>query len=880
MTRIFTLLIYLLTPILFFQTLPAQIIYRRSLPPLQTLSTQKSFQIRKEYPKIGLVLSGGGARGISHVGVLKGLEKYNVPINLIVGTSMGSVIGGFYAAGFTSTQLEKMVKGIKWDSIFLDNPQREDLFLGQKLDQDRYIITIRFDKWNPYIPTSLSTGQKVLSTLIEQLYQLNIQRFSNFDSLRIPFRAIATDLVSGRRIIIDKGDLAEAIYGSTAIPLLFSPMHWDDMLLVDGGLSSNLPVDVARAAGMDRVILVDISSPLRTPDELKSPWEIADQVTTIMQQSQYREQRSMADLVIKPELENIGSTDFSKYAEMIDEGERAVERNAVALQNLILDNEKKDSTSADTHVLHTCIWNVVQGSQIDTTRFPENSETLSLPDLKNRVDTVFSTGLYKEISIQPDNANPAQLKVIAVQNPILRRIQFSGNRMYSDSILNSCITHPVNTVLNYVTILQDLDRLNQLYMRAGYSLMHFQRVELDSTSSVLHIMINAGVIDSIGIEGNDVTKDFVILREFPLKEKSFFNSQIVKQSIQNIYDTQLFEKVTINMETNGNKNLLIIKVQEKKYTALRFGGNVSLDRGVQTYVDVGNENFIGVGGNLSVSGRIGEKDKNAGINFRIDRVFKSYLTAAWYTYYDWKLNPYLVNRLKLGEYWEERLGQKLIFGQQLKKLGQMTIELRIENVRDRRYSGEFNNIKNSELRTLSIRSVTDKRNRIAFPSKGIYNIWYWEAGNERLIGGQEKYTKAYVKLEGFYTYQEKHTLHLRGGIGVADKTLPFSEYFRLGGMDEFMGLNEYEYAGRQLIYSNIEFRFKLPFKIISDSYLALRYDLAGVWETPDLIMKSKDFFPGYGAWLGIDTFLGPLLAGYGQTRNKSGVIYLSFGYRY
>jgi outer membrane protein assembly factor BamA len=176
--------------------------------------------------------------------------------------------------------------------------------------------------------------------------------------------------------------------------------------------------------------------------------------------------------------------------------------------------------------------------------------------------------------------------------------------------------------------------------------------------------------------------------------------------------------------------------------------------------------------------------------------------------------------------------------------------------------------------------VTDKRNEIAFPSKGIYNIWYWEAGNERLIGGQEKYTKAYVKLEGFYTYWSNYTLHIRGGIGVADKTLPFSEYFRLGGIDEFMGLYEYEYTGRQLIYSNLEFRYKLPFKIVSDFYVGLRYDLAGIWETPDLIMNSHDFFPGYGGWLGIDTFIGPFIAGYGQTRDKSGIFYLSFGYRY
>jgi NTE family protein len=859
---------------------PAQVLYKRNLPPLQTLTSQKSFQIKQEHPKVGLVLSGGGARGISHIGVLKGLEKYNVPIDLIVGTSMGSVMGGFYAAGFTSAQLEQMVKSIQWTEIFRDTPQREDLFLGQKQERDRYIITIRFDNWKPYIPTSISTGQKILSTITDQLYQLNVQKFSNFDSLRIPFRAIATDLISGKRIILAKGDLAEAMYGSTAVPLLFSPLRWENMLLVDGGLSSNLAVDVAREIGMERVILVDITSPLRTYDELQSPWEIADQVTSIMQLSQNQEQREKADIIIKPELENIGSTDFSKYMEMIDEGEQAVERSAGFLRTLILDQPDSVSRSVDWHTPRTCIWQGINPAEIQDPQSNENTNFLSLHRLRQIIDSVFSTGHYRYIGVQQDNPTSPDLKITVIPNPVLCQVQFNGNRLYSDSMLNSCFTHPLNTVLNYTTILQNLERLNQLYMKAGYSMMYFQQVGLDSSSGILQIGINAGVIDSIRIEGNPITRDFVILREFPLKKKSFFNSQVVKTGIQNIFNTQLFEKVTINMDSESGQNILIIKVLEKKYTAVRMGGNLSLDRGVQAFLDLGNENFMGMGSFFSVSSRIGEKDKNAGINFRIDRVFETYLTAGVYGYYDWKLLPYFVNTQNRGEYWEERLGSKLIFGQQLKKLGQMSVELRIESVKDRRYSGEFYSSRKSELRTLSIRSITDRRNNIDFPTKGIYNIWYWEAGNERIIGGQEKYTKAYVKLEGFYTYASAYTLHLRGGIGIADKTLPFCEYFRIGGLDEFMGLNEYEWAGRQLIYSNIELRYKLPFKVISDSYLALRYDLAGIWETPDLIMQTEDFFPGYGGWFGIDTFLGPFMIGYGQTRNKSGVVYLSFGYRY
>jgi NTE family protein len=232
----------------------------------------------------------------------------------------------------------------------------------------------------------------------------------------------------------------------------------------------------------------------------------------------------------------------------------------------------------------------------------------------------------------------------------------------------------------------------------------------------------------------------------------------------------------------------------------------------------------------------------------------------------------------LGEYLEERRGGRFVIGQQLKKLGQLTLEFRIENAKNREYSGYFTKQQNSELRTITIRSVADKRDQVGFTNSGIYNIWFWESGNERILEGQESYTKAFINLEGYYTTWLDHTIHIRFTGGFADKTLPFSEYFRFGGLKNFMGLHENELIGRQALVTNLEYRYKLPFRLPTDTYLAGRYDIGAIWEVPNLIIESSDFFYGSGVWLGFDTLIGPLLIGYGKKAGDKGLLYFSLGY--
>ncbi len=865
-----------------------QIIYERERSEISSVVTRSPVVKERDRPKVGLVLSGGGARGISHIGVLRGFEKYNIPIDLIVGTSIGSVIGGYYAAGLSVDQLEESMKRINWDNIFSDYTERQNLFVGQKAVNDRYLVNVRFDGMNAFIPTSFTSGQKLLTIINDEIYKTSFPAVYDFDDLEIPFRAISTDLISGKRIIIGKGDLAEAINASIAVPLLFSPVVWDSMLLVDGGLTANFAVDATRDLGMDIVIVVNSISPLRTRDELKAPWEIADQVTTIMMQSTNEEQIQLANLVIQPNLERIGSTDFEEIDRLIIEGEKAVDEQAAKLYELTEANlSQKSEIYYQYDEFNLNLPDISQQAEKNFRLYGGSNNPISLTMVQNDIDGIFARGIYRSVQASLDTIyKKTILRYLLNQNEPLKQIEIEGETLFGDSLVENCLQYQVENPINYAQVQRGLNDIKTYYRDHGYTLIRFEEIDFNPVTGHLRLRIDEGRIHQIKIQGNEITRDFVILREFPLVQGDIYNSQQVKQGIDNIYNTQLFEKVSVNVDLEEKNYVIIIKVVEKKPFVLKLGGKIGTERGAQVYAEWGSENFLGNAYKLYLNGRYGEKDQRVGIQYRIDRIFETLLTMNFQVYYDWKLFPLYQQNDLLGDYNEVRRGVKLGVGLQLQKLGQISIDLRVENVKDKPYSGDLTDdqkakvSQNSELRTLSIKSIADGRDNIAFPTSGIYNVWFWETANEQIAHGQEKYTKAFVNLGGYWTYWNRHTFHFRGKIGIGDLTLPFSEWFRIGGLHDFIGLHDYELFGRQVIKANLEYRYLLPVQIISDIYLAIRYDIGAIWETPDLVMKGDDFFTGIGGWLGINTVLGPIYIGYGDTSNKSNIWYFSIGYSY
>jgi NTE family protein len=295
-------------------------------------------------PKIGLALGGGGARGAAHVGVLKMLEEMRIPVDFIAGTSVGAVVGGFYATGMPVEEIEDLLLKTNWAQLFSDASKRQDRPLRRKLDDALGLYGPKFGVGQDasWLPGGAIAGQNV-NLLLEKRVSERVQT-QRFDELPIPFHAIATDLVSGDMVVLREGQLSMAMRTSMSVPGIFDPVPAGDALLIDGGVSRNLPVDVVRDMGADVVIAVNVEFPLLEVVQLDSLLAIIGQLSTLMVVNNTKAQIDSlgdGDILIQPELgTEFGSTDFDRARDVIPIGYAASARQAEALSGLMVSAEE------------------------------------------------------------------------------------------------------------------------------------------------------------------------------------------------------------------------------------------------------------------------------------------------------------------------------------------------------------------------------------------------------------------------------------------------------------------------------------------------------------------------------------------------------------
>ena len=293
-------------------------------------------------PRVGLVLSGGGARGAAHIGVLKVLEEQHVPVDAIAGSSMGAVVGSLYASGLSAAEIERIIGSVDWQDAFRDRPPREDLNFRRKQDDLQFLVrtplglrgrTLQF-------PRGLVEGQKLNQKLRAALLQA--EDVADFDHLPIPFRCLATDLATGAPVVFASGSLATAVRASMAVPGLFAPVDVAGKLLVDAGLSENLPVELLRTMGVDVIIAVDVSSPLQPRAELDSALAVSNQMVAILINRVTERSRALlgaGDVLITPQLD-VSSVEFGRVRDAIAAGELAARQAAPALARLAVPEQQ------------------------------------------------------------------------------------------------------------------------------------------------------------------------------------------------------------------------------------------------------------------------------------------------------------------------------------------------------------------------------------------------------------------------------------------------------------------------------------------------------------------------------------------------------------
>lgn len=276
--------------------------------------------LKNERPKIGLVLSGGGARGFAHVGVLKVLEEAGIRPDYITGTSMGSIIGALYAIGYDALSIEKIIKKLDWDEILSDNASRNLLSIESK-DRDDYFVTLPIENYSLKLPQGLILGRK-FSLYLSKL-TMPAHGVHDFSKFPIPFKCVSTNLLNGKPVVFSKGNLSDALRASMSIPSVFSPAIKENMLLIDGGISRNLPASDVIEMGADIVIGVDISTPLHKKESLNNFLNIIDQTVSYQINSSTNRERALCNYLITPDIKGYSSSDFANYDSLIVRGERA-----------------------------------------------------------------------------------------------------------------------------------------------------------------------------------------------------------------------------------------------------------------------------------------------------------------------------------------------------------------------------------------------------------------------------------------------------------------------------------------------------------------------------------------------------------------------------
>ncbi len=832
------------------------------------------YQFKK--PKITLALSGGGARGLAQIGVLKTLERYGLPIDGIAGTSMGAIVGGLFSVGYSAAEIESLAYQIRWNEIIQDAPLRDQLFLSQKEEKERYILQLRLKGLSPEIPSAYTSGQKLTTLLTELIMNSTYSCSSNFDNLYIPFRALATNLLTGEAVVLQEGSLIDALRASMAIPLLFTPVEMNDAMLVDGGLTQNLPVSEARTLGGDLVIAIDTSSKLREPTALNAPWEIADQVTTIMQNNRVRSEMDQADIAIQPRLEDFSNTDFDDIDTIIQSGERAAEEAIPKIEQFLIQgsNSLPDSLYRIRQVVISgCRYldsdPLISNINIDT------SGVISEEQIIWAAHTLLQTGYFQDISTFVDTLTD-RLLFLVNENPMIREIAFSGNHMLSDSVLYACLSTRPDEVLNIQKGHRDRMQIIEKYRRSGYGLAVIDTVIMDE--GILNIVINEGEIGHIYLHGNNRTRSFVIERELPFKSGDLMNTSLLKQGIENIYSTGYFESVRINMDRKGQDWDLNLHLLEQSNTLLRLGLRYDLERRSQGFLEVVRENLLGLGGKGSLMGLLGKRDELIQARFWSDRLFSTFMTFNFNLSMQNRRFDYYENHQIAGNYTQSVTEGSFAFGQQMRRLGTLSLRIKIENIDLKPNSGLNTPREKFNLFNIILRSEVDTRDRMPFPHTGKYHILEYESAYQ-FLGSTIAYFKIFSSMESYYSLSPTITFHPRIRWGTSDLTIPFVKQFRLGGLDSFFGIPEGTFVGKRFFVIDGELSFQLPWPRWLESYISMRYDFGGIWVDYTKISGS-DFKQGIGLILSFNTPLGPIQTAYGHMSDGYNQFYFSAGYHF
>ncbi|MDZ4712217.1 MAG: patatin-like phospholipase family protein [bacterium] len=823
--------------------------------------------------KIALVLSGGGARGIAQLGVIEELEKNNIRIDMVVGTSIGSMIGGLYSSGYTSSEIEKILTGFDWNrALSLTNKyQRTSLFLEQKKIQDRSLLTIPLDGITPVLlPSSLSNGyylsEKINSFILNSRYHVR----KDFSELKKSFTAVATDLDRGKRVLLTSGNLSESIKASLTFPLLYSPIEINGKKLVDGGLTSNIPNDVAKQLGADYTIVVNSTSPLRSNRELDDPLNTADQILSITMQQLNNLQLKDANIIITPDIKKFSSTDYRNISYLISKGKEETSKFIDKIITGIDSLELSESKYFNNFVTNpTVVINSNYSSQ------SLNEKLLGLTDksfekyisIEKNLKMLYRTGSFKDVfATVSRNEITATIEYNLVTFPALKGVQTNNTFAFLDAPIMNFQNENTGKAANSIEYKYFYEDLLGLLRKNSFSLVEITKFYFNYDSDTLEIEFDKGEISELRLDGNTRTNENVILREVTISNSSPVKKNDIDESLNRVMSTNLFKQVSFDFEypDNSLKPALKIKLVEKNTRALRLSLKTDNEKNFQMLIDLRDENIMGSAveaGLLAAGGlrnRIYQFEVKTNQFFRLPFAFNYNFLYTFRDYNRYSVSIDTINNeydlTKFGEYRTIKYGMNLFVGTQLQRFGTLFAQASIENQQIKNKFGSEDLPVEFRMVKLMFGGIFDTQDILPFPTKGsLINFSYESAKN--ILAGSFSYTKLHLSYHQYFPVGRNQTLRPRFIFGFADKTTPLTEQFSLGGERSFFGMVEDELRGRQILETSIEYRYLFPYRIFFDTYLSIRYDVGNVWQVTEDI-RFRDLKHGLGLTAGFDTPVG------------------------
>jgi predicted acylesterase/phospholipase RssA len=760
-----------------------------------------------ERPRIGLVLSGGGARGFAHIGTLKMLDSLNIPVDYIAGTSMGGIIGALYAVGYSGKEIEEIALNTNWEELMSDTPSRENLPFHTKKLSGKYLMTFPMEGMFPVLPSGMIRGQKAFQTLSKLLY--SYQNLKSFDELPIPFRCVAVDIITGNEVVLDHGSLAIALRATMSIPTVFAPVEWGDSLLVDGFVKNNLPVDVVKKMGADIVISVNVGTPKKDKAHLKSIFDILEQTINLASFKQEEKALSESDIIIEPDLEGYSTSTF--FADVVEKiliiGDKAAEGKVDACVRLKAD-------------------------------YSINKLSLAAHD---------SVGIKQSVK--------------------LHGVVIAGNTTLPFDFVRDLFDLKPGDMCTQDTINACIVRLKKsgFFKDVKYEIKNAPNDEIN-----LIINVKEGKkprVYGVTIIGNKTLPFFFINNLIDLKPGMYFDAQILDQNITNMYGLGYFE--TIHYEiipVDENSVRLIFHIKEKAERSLQVGARFDTQ---YKFVGVLNLNGAGVftsevrmASELQFGGltrfKFHVSYPTRGLNYPVYPFVR-------FAYKDIFTRVYGPSGSIINKFHDNSSTYAGGIGFLISNIFNIEFEYNRERVNlypniDIYSQPDSLNAKQSFVK-IAARLTYDSIDDSAFPSSGLYLKFNSENSSEA-FGSIKSYHRYELDLTYYFSFNPEHVIRLYSYLGIATNDLPVARYFYRGGANDFIGADYQQLAGYRVEIAGFEHRVHIFRHLYASIEAAAAYHRIKFTDQDDVGKNGVLYGVAIGAY--INSPFGPVKFQYAQ----------------